>query len=185
MKSKGLQKVVFSKYENGESLAKICRDLSSVISCRTIRRWCKAITNTDSINSYKPPDPIRTARKVKDRLKRKQPVSARKLALELDISGWSVRRILKGDWHLKPYKKIVQPPIADAHRTKRCNLQIGYGIILVTTTRCVFFSQMKKMRHIHGVYNAQNERVWTVDRVTANTKSGKIEKRKFSQKVMV
>jgi mevalonate pyrophosphate decarboxylase len=38
MKSKDLQKVVFSKYENGESLAKNCRDLNGVISYRTIKR---------------------------------------------------------------------------------------------------------------------------------------------------
>ena len=79
MKSKDLQKVVISKYENGESLAKICRDLSGVVSYRTIRRWCKSITNTGSINLSKPPGQIRTARtkgaiqKVKDRLKRKKP----------------------------------------------------------------------------------------------------------------
>jgi transposase len=73
----------FYKYKNGESLAKSCRDLSGAVSYVTIRRWFKPITNTGSTNLSKPPDQIRTARtkeaiqKVKDRLKRKKPVSAR------------------------------------------------------------------------------------------------------------
>jgi hypothetical protein len=57
--------------------------------------------------------------KVKDRLKPEKPVSARKLALKLEISKRSIRRILKDDLHLKPYKKIVQSLITDAHRSKR------------------------------------------------------------------
>ena len=44
---------------------------------------------------------------VKNRLRRKQKVSARKLSREFGISAISVRRILKIDLELKLYKQII------------------------------------------------------------------------------
>jgi len=49
MKSKDLQKLLLSKYENGESVAKICHDLNGGINRATVFKWCKMIRNTDSI----------------------------------------------------------------------------------------------------------------------------------------
>ncbi len=43
----------------------------------------------------------------------------------------------------------------------------------------------KKMFDIDGVYNAQNDRVWAVDRGEADKNIEKKQKRKFPQKVMV
>ena len=92
MKSKDLQKLVLSKRENGESIAKICRNLSGTVSYITVRRWCKMISESGSISLTKSTGRLSTARtqgaieKVKDRMKRKEPVSARKLARELKIS---------------------------------------------------------------------------------------------------
>ena len=191
MKSKDLQKVGISKYETGESLAKIHRDLSGVVSYRTIRRWCRQIATTGSINLSKPPGQIRTARtkgaiqKVKNRLKRKKSVSARKLALELEISERSVRRILKEDLNLKPYKKIVQPKLTDIHKAKRVQFAnwIRNNFRKEDTMRILFSDE--KMFDIDGIYNTQHDRVWAVDRATADANGGKIEKRQFPQKVMV
>jgi hypothetical protein len=42
MKSKGLQKIVFSKYQNGDGL-KIHRDLSGGLSSNTVKIWWKTI----------------------------------------------------------------------------------------------------------------------------------------------
>ena len=125
MKRKDLQKVVFSKRNSGEGPAQIFRDLSGVVSLSTIKRWCKMISDTGAISLSKSSGRLRTVRtkgaiqKVKNRLKRKKPVSARKLALELEISERSVRRILKDDLNLKPYKKTVQPRLTDDHKAKR------------------------------------------------------------------
>ena len=41
------------------------------------------------------------------------------------------------------------------------------------------------MFDIDGVYNAQNDRVWAVDRVEVEGKDGRKQRRKFSQRVMV
>ena len=39
MKGEDLQKLVHSKYENGEPSTKIFEDLNGFVSSRTIRRW--------------------------------------------------------------------------------------------------------------------------------------------------
>ena len=161
MKSKDLQSVVFSKYENGDSLAKICRDLSGIVSYRTTRRWCKLINNTGAISLSKPPGGTRTIR-----------------------TKGTIQKV-KDDLHLKPYKKIVEPFITDEQKAKRVRFAnwIRNNFRKEDTMRILFSDE--KMFDIDGVYNAQNERVWAVDRATANTKGAKREKRKFPQKVMV
>ena len=58
-------------------------------------------------------------RKVKNRWRRKGRVSARKLSMELDISERSIRRILKNDIGLRPYKRIVEPALSDDQKIKR------------------------------------------------------------------
>ena len=146
------------------------------------------IATTGSINLSKPPGQIRTARnkgaiqKVKNRLKRKKSVSARKLALELEISERSVWRILKDDLNLKPYKKIVQPQLSDIHKAKRVQFAnwIRNNFRKEDMMRILFSDE--NMFNIDGIYNTQNERVWAVHRATADANGGKVEKRKFPPK---
>ncbi|CAM4847159.1 unnamed protein product [Rotaria magnacalcarata] len=56
MQSKDVQKVVKSKYGNGDGPVKIYRDLAGVVSLKTIKLWIKMIDNTGSINLSSPPD---------------------------------------------------------------------------------------------------------------------------------
>jgi len=191
MKSKDLQKLVLSKYENGESATKIFHDLQGVISRKTIFNWCKMIRETGSIDlatSSGRPRIIRTKKmvqKIKNRLKRKKRVSSRKLAQELDISKTSVLRVLKDDLGLRPYKKRIVPLMTDAQKAKRKKFAnwIRTNFKKEDTLRILFSDE--KMFDIDGVYNAQNDRVWAVDRGEADKNGGKKEKRKFPQKVMV
>ena len=103
MKSKDLQKLVLSKYEKGEGPSEIFRHLNGALCLRTGKRWCKMIRETGSIELSTSPGRspiIRTKepiKKVKHRLNRKKKVTNRKLAVELNISRTSVRRILKND----------------------------------------------------------------------------------------
>ena len=98
MKNKDLQKPVVSKYEKGEGPSAIFRHLNGVLYLRTVKRWCKMIHESSSIELSTPPGRsgiIRTKgsiKKVKDRLNRKKKVTSRKLAVELPISRTSVRR---------------------------------------------------------------------------------------------
>ncbi|CAF4105925.1 unnamed protein product [Rotaria magnacalcarata] len=62
MKSKDLQQVVFRKYEDGDGPTKIFRDLNGSLGLATIKRWCKMIRDTGSIQLSKPPGGPRFAR---------------------------------------------------------------------------------------------------------------------------
>ena len=53
MKSKDLQKLVLSKYEAGQTPKKIFEDLNGAVSYRTVKRWCKMIRNTGTIDLSK------------------------------------------------------------------------------------------------------------------------------------
>ena len=118
MKGEDLQKLVLSKYEKGEPSKKIFEDLNGFVSSQTIRRWCKMVRETGTINLFHSlgrPRIIRTKgmiQKVRKRIKRKKRVSVRKLAGELDISNGSVVRILKQDLGYYSYKKRVEPALA-------------------------------------------------------------------------
>ena len=88
MKSKDLQNIVLSKYQNDDAPTKICRGLNGDISLVTVKRWCQMIHRTGSIElsgTHGGPRIVRTKEnilKVKNRLRRKTGVSTRKLSLE-------------------------------------------------------------------------------------------------------
>ena len=54
MKSKDLQQLGLSKYESGDTTAKIYRDLNDAISYDTVRRWCNMIEKTGAIQLSAP-----------------------------------------------------------------------------------------------------------------------------------
>ena len=191
MKSKDLQNIVLSKYQNGDTPTKICRDLNGGISLVTVKRWYQMIRPTGSIElsgTHGGPRIIRTKEnilKVKNRLRRKTGVSARKLSMKFGISATSVRQILKIDLGLKPYKKVIKPSLSDDQKIKRKKFAnwVGNNFRKEETMRILFSNE--KFFDINGVYNSQNDRVWAVDRADADEKGGIQQRRKFPQKVMV
>ena len=186
MKDEDLQTLVLYKYEKGESSTKIFEDLNSFVSSRTIRRWCKMVRETSTINlsySLARPRIIRTKgmiQKVRKRMKRKKRVSVRKLAGELDISNGSVVRILKQDLGYRSYKKRVQPALTDFEKSKR----MKFANWLRHNFRKEDIFSDEKMFDLDGMYNAQNDRIWAVNREEADKRGGVQQKRKFPQKVM-
>jgi inhibitor of nuclear factor kappa-B kinase subunit alpha len=191
MKNKDLQKIVFSKYQNGDGPTKIFRDLGGGLCLKTIKRWCKMIDQTGSINLSSPSGCsriIRTAtaiQKVKNRMKGKKTMSVRKLSNELNISRTSIHRILTDDLGYYPYKKVIEPFLTDAHKAKRKKFAnwVRTNFRKEQTMKILFSDE--KLFDIDGVYNSQNDRVWAPNRAEANKKGGIKEKRKFPQKVMV
>ncbi|CAF3343269.1 unnamed protein product [Rotaria socialis] len=190
MKSKDLQNILLSKYQNGDTPTKMFRDLNGGIGLRTIKRWCQMILQSGSITLSSPPGCPRLARakgnirKIKNRLRRNKRVSARKLSLELDISETRVRRILKSDLGLHPYKKFVEPLLSDDQKIKRKKFAnwIRTNFRKEETMRILFSDE--KFFDIDGVYNSQNDRVWAIGRADADKNGGIKQKRKFPQKVM-
>jgi transposase len=191
MKSEDLQKLVLSKHQNGESSTQNFEDLNGFVSSRTIRRWLKMVRDTGAINlshSSGRPRIIRTKgmiQKVKNRMKRKRRVSIRKLASELNISNGSVIRILKQDLGYHSYKKRVEPALTDLQKSKRMKFAnwVRHNFRKEDTLKILFSDE--KMFDLDGIYNAQNDRVWAVNREEADKRGGVKQKRKFPQKVMV
>ena len=92
MKSKELQKLVLPKYEAEQTRKKIFEDLNGVMSCPTVKRWCKITPETGTIDLSKPFGCHRTVRtkaaiqKIKRKSKGGKRISWRKLVLEMDMS---------------------------------------------------------------------------------------------------
>ncbi|CAF5170766.1 unnamed protein product, partial [Rotaria magnacalcarata] len=105
--------------------------------------------------------------------------------MELGISAASVRRILKVDLELKPYKKVIEPSFSDDQKIKREKFAnwVRNNFRKEETMRILFSDE--KFFDIDDVYNSQNDRVWAVDRADADEKGGIQQRRKFPQKVMV
>ena len=123
--------------------------------------------------------------KVRKRMKGKRKrVSIRKLASELDISNGSVVRILKQDLGYRSYKKRVQPALTDFQKSKRMKFAnwVRHNFRKEDTLRILFSDE--KMFDLDGMYNAQNDRIWAVNR-EADKRGDVQQKRKFPQKVMV
>ena len=122
MKSKDIQKVVKTKYENGNGPAKIHLHLSGAVTLFTTKLWIKMINTTRSIRlSSSPgcPHKVRTKAvtvKVKNRLNQKKRVSTRKLAKEMNTSRQSIQRILLKGLGCKPYKKTIQPKVTNLQK---------------------------------------------------------------------
>ncbi|CAF5180072.1 unnamed protein product [Rotaria magnacalcarata] len=62
MKSKDLQNIVLSKYQNGDTPTKNFRDLNGGIGLRTVKRWCQMILQSGSITLSSPPSCPRLTR---------------------------------------------------------------------------------------------------------------------------
>ena len=56
MKSKDMQKLVFSKYENDEGPSEIFQHLNDTVSLITIKHWCKIVRETGTIQLSKSPN---------------------------------------------------------------------------------------------------------------------------------
>ena len=112
-------------------------------------------------------------------------MSVRKLAGELDISNGSVVRILKQDLGYRLHKKRVQPALTDFEKSKTMKFanSLRQNFRKEDTLRILFSDE--KMFDLDSMYNAQNDRIWTVNREETDKRDGVQQKRKFPQKVMV
>ena len=98
MKSKNLQNIGLSMYQKGDTpITEIHRDLNSGISLATIKRWYQMIRqcgSTQLLGTHAGPRIVtnkENIQKVKNRLRRKQKVSARKLRRELSKCQMNIK----------------------------------------------------------------------------------------------
>ncbi|CAF0941470.1 unnamed protein product [Didymodactylos carnosus] len=149
------------------------------------------IEKTGAIELAKSSGRPRTARtkaniqKVKQRLNRKKGASTRKLGKELDMSHMSAHRILHNDLGCFPYKKIREPAITDIQKgkwVKFANWMLNN--FKKDETKNWLFSD-EKIFDLNGMYNAQNDRVWAINRQEADKKGGVKQIHQFPTKIMV
>lgn len=191
MKSKDLQKLVISKRQNGDGPKRIFDDLCGAVSLPTVKRWYRMISDQGTINLSTAPGRPRSAttketvQKIRRRLGRKKRVTTQKLADEVGISKTSVRRILRNDLRLTCYKRTIVPMLSDEHKKKRVKFAnwVRNHFRKDDTMRILFSDE--KMFDINGVYNAQNDRIWGVNRGEADRHGGIKPQQKFPQKIMV
>ena len=92
MKSKDLQNLVLSSYQNCNGSTRVFRDPNGFVSLWTIEQWCKAVIDTGPINLSSSSGRHRTIRTkgaiqmIKHQLERRKPVSSQKAVRHLDIS---------------------------------------------------------------------------------------------------
>ena len=81
MKSKDLQKIVLSKYQNSNTPTKVYRDLNGGTGLRTIKRWCQMIRQSRSITLASPSSCFSSIRKKKKIQKVLEPVTPKKKSI--------------------------------------------------------------------------------------------------------
>ncbi|CAF2102922.1 unnamed protein product, partial [Rotaria magnacalcarata] len=161
------------------------------LGLNTIKRWCKIIRHTGSIQLSTSPGAPRLARaskiieKVKHKFDGKEMVTTRRLATDYGISKSSAHRILTEDLKLYAYNMTIEPKLTEEHKNKRKRFvyRIGNNIRKEDTMRALFSDE--KMFDLDGIYNSQNQRIWVASRDEADEQGGIKIRQKFPEKVMV
>lgn len=145
-------------------------NVNKVFVYRTIKRY----NDTGSIGKRNNGGPRRTAtssemvRKVKKRIVRNPKQSANKLARDLNVSAASVRRMLKIDLQLKPYKiQKVQDLTPAQKKTRLERARVLKALAASGDLPNIVFSD-EKLFTIQQFVNKQNDRVWLAGKSTDN-----------------
>lgn len=183
---------VVALYLAGKSQPAIVRKLShlkvnKVFVYRTITRY----NSTGSIAKRYGGGPKRTAtspemvRKVKKRLERNPRRSANQMAKELKISERSIRRILKNELKVKPYK--FQKAHELTPKQKKVRLERAKELLRLAESGQfpnIVFSDEKNFP-IEQFVNSQNDRVYLTERSYENLRLRMATRSNFPSQVMV
>ena len=157
--------VIIRLHEEGRSISEIAQALKLVKSTvsRTIKRY-KELGNFNDRHRSGRPRTATTAnnrRKVKTRIERNPRRSARKIAKDIGVPRESVRRMIKNDLQLKPYKLQEAHLLTEAMmatRLQRCKaLKRRFA---AGRHRSILFSD-EKIFTIEQFHNHQNDRIWS------------------------
>ena len=149
------------------------------------------IRETGSIELKRPsgdPRSVRTnanIQKIRSLLNRKKRISSRKLANELNISRTSVQRILQKDLYLQAYKHRVERLLTNGQKVKRIKFANWIRNHFRKEQTLKILLSDEKIFDLNGLYNAQNNRIWSTNRNEADKDCGIKQKQKFPQKIMV
>lgn len=161
-------------YTNGCSVSQIFIHLGKKVTKITIRNWIKRFKNHQffPIKNSGRPRTIRTYTniiKVKNLLKLKH--SARLISKKLKLNRESVRRIIKQDLKLKPYRFIRCSKLTEAQKIKRKKFAIWWkkSYKKKFNRQPILFSD-EKIFSIDGGMNKKNRVIYSDSRDTATKK---------------
>jgi len=120
------QLIVKKFFEQHLSTSEICKRVKPMgINRMFVWRTVKRLQETGSINNRPGSGRPRTTRtkdrvkRIREKIRRNPERLARNLACEEQIDDRSMRRILKDELHLKPYKKLKRHGLTDKQREER------------------------------------------------------------------
>lgn len=123
--------------------------------------------------------------KVRKRLARNDEVTARSLARDLNVSVFSIRKIVEEKLHLKPFKRFRSQELTTLQRDKR--LQRGRKLLRMRRKGelpNLVFSDEKTFCIEHFV-NRQNDRKWLKGRASDHFDELRVTRRQGADQVMV
>lgn len=142
-------------------------DLNQCLSESLIRAWVRKFESTGSTLNQKPKGPQRTKRseetvnEVGASVLRNPGQSTRKRSAELSVSRTTLRRILKKDLKLHPYKlQLVQHLKPNDHNLRRHFVETM--LERFRSFNNILFSDEAHF-HLNGHVNKQNSRYWASD----------------------
>jgi transposase len=187
-----VRKLIKSHYDNGAKVPEIYIFLGKSVPKSTIYRWLRHFDRTNSVEAIKQSGRPRYVRKLQliRKVRRnvqlnKKKKSARLIARENDCSDFTVRKIIKEDLKLKPYRKIKVPALTKCHISARksCTNWIRKNFTKTQSKKIGFTDE--KMFDGDGQINPKNDVVYAISREDANDNGGTVPKHKYPFKVMV
>ena len=101
----------------------------------------------------------------------------------MDMSFSSAYRILRQDLKMKPYKITVESLLKDEHKAQRKEFAnwVREKFREEDTMRILFSDE--NMFDLDGIYNSQNDHIWTDNREEVNWRGEKNSKESFHKKL--
>jgi len=152
---------------DGKTAPEILKVLKGSVSRSGVFKAVKRFKETGSTQPRvrsTPIRPVRTEKLIKntrEKLRRNPARSAAKLAHEAHISSSTMRRVLKDDLKVKPYKITKRQLLSDATKKKRFErAKLLLNKVLDGTQPTVLWTD-EKLFTVQAIHNPQNDRIWT------------------------
>lgn len=100
------------------------------------------------------------------------------------MSRTSAQRILRDDLSCRAYKCVTEPALTEELKEKRKKFASCIRTNFRTQETLKILFSDAKMFDIDGIYNTQNDRIWTANREGADEKDGVRQKKTFAQRTM-
>ena len=154
-------------YQDGKTAPEIFKILKGCVSGSGVFKTIKRLKETGSAQPRvrsTPKRPIRTKKlikKIREKLRRNPARSATKLAREAHVSPSTMRRVLRDDLKVKPFKITKRQLLSDATKKKRLERSKLLLKKILDDTQPTVLCTDEKLFTVQTIHNSQNDRIWT------------------------